>query len=309
MSNLPNAPEVEPLSEVSWRRIEQRVFDELARTPHHESAGEPAGEPAWWRAWRWRPALAIGGAVAVAAAVLLLMLRGAGDEPSWQRIKTQASAVEVRLERATLEVDPWTDLSVRSGGEEGVQVFLDEGGVDFDVTPSAQRPPFTVVAGAVRVQVVGTRFLVERRDGVIGVEVTQGTVYVFHDETREVLKAGRRWSLPAGNAGLSVGNTHGRQGARAAVLPGQPSKAAVQQSDQDLYEKAAGLEASNPDAAAAIYRELAKGNGPWAANALFAHGRLELERGHREAAVELLQTYLREYPQGPNAPDARLLLQ
>jgi len=77
---------------------------------------------------------------------------------------------------------------------------------------------------------------------------------------------------------------------------------------QDLYEEATRLEASNPDRALAIYRGLASGSGPWAANALYAAARLQVERGRRGAARQLLGEYLARFPHGPNARDARDLI-
>jgi hypothetical protein len=74
------------------------------------------------------------------------------------------------------------------------------------------------------------------------------------------------------------------------------------------YEKAARLEATDPAAAIAIYHELARGKSPWAANALFAQARLELDRGHRREAARLLRAYLQRHPGGHNAADARALL-
>ena len=68
------------------------------------------------------------------------------------------------------------------------------------------------------------------------------------------------------------------------------------------------MERARPEEAAGIYRQLAQGGSPWAPNGLFALGRLEAERGHREDAVHLLNEYLARYPRGPNAADARDLL-
>ncbi|RMH43732.1 MAG: hypothetical protein D6689_04345 [Deltaproteobacteria bacterium] len=85
--------------------------------------------------------------------------------------------------------------------------------------------------------------------------------------------------------------------------------AAPAPSPRDRYDRAARLEATDPSAAAAIYRDLARGAGPWAANALFAHARLELDRGRPARARELLEAYLRRFPRGANAADARALLE
>lgn len=85
--------------------------------------------------------------------------------------------------------------------------------------------------------------------------------------------------------------------------PAEPAVGPKQQ-----YEQAARLEASAPAAAIAIYRELARGNSAWAANALFAQARLELDRGNKREAVRLLRAYLLRFPGGNNAADARALL-
>jgi len=74
------------------------------------------------------------------------------------------------------------------------------------------------------------------------------------------------------------------------------------------YEGASRLEVSDPDRATGLYLKLADEGGVWGANALYAAGRLELERGRRERARQLLERYLREFPNGPNAQDAQLLL-
>lgn len=81
---------------------------------------------------------------------------------------------------------------------------------------------------------------------------------------------------------------------------------------QVLFELAAQLEVRDPEAALRIYGELASAPSPsdggWAASSLFAAARLEAERGHAPQAKELCETYLRRFPRGPNADDARTLL-
>ena len=74
------------------------------------------------------------------------------------------------------------------------------------------------------------------------------------------------------------------------------------------FEQAARLEAADPPQALRIYRSLARENGPWAENALYAAGRLELEHGQHARARQLLRRYLDRYPDGVNASDARSLL-
>jgi TolA-binding protein len=72
---------------------------------------------------------------------------------------------------------------------------------------------------------------------------------------------------------------------------------------------ASALESRQPQAALAGYRELAQKGGAWAQNALFAEGRLEADLGERDEARRLLSAYLARYPGGPNADDARQLLE
>ena len=86
-----------------------------------------------------------------------------------------------------------------------------------------------------------------------------------------------------------------------AVVPPPPSP-------RQLYEQAAQLESRDPSRALAIYRELAAAGGAWGMNALFAQGRLQADRGNRGEARRLLNDYLSRYPRGPNAADARALL-
>jgi TolA-binding protein len=65
---------------------------------------------------------------------------------------------------------------------------------------------------------------------------------------------------------------------------------------------------SAPEAALALYKQVAKGSGAWAANALFAQGRLHHARGEQQRAKSTLARYLKRFPDGPNAADAKALL-
>src|SRR5262249_51861580 len=87
-----------------------------------------------------------------------------------------------------------------------------------------------------------------------------------------------------------------------ALQPAPPSR-------EDWYEQAARLEGRAPEQAIAIYRALAAGDDAWAANALYAYGRLEADRHHRAEARQLLGEYLARFPQGVNVRDARHLLE
>lgn len=314
MSHLRNAPEIEPLSDVAWRRIERRVFDELDRMSQTRRHGPALSAPPRSR-WQ-RPALAMGGvAVLAAAALFLLMPRSSGEAP-WQRVITGESRTQISLDRGLLDVEPGSALRIQDSGHRGVVVVLEKGGVHCAVTPDPQKPPFTVKAGDVRVEVVGTRFSVTRWGQSARVVVEHGTVHVFYDNREEaVLRAGDEWPqdgdladgavAPGTPGSLHAGEVEAEEGA---AETGPPAGISWGTWAKSQYEKAAGLEAARPDAALAIYRMLAKGDGAWAANALFAQGRLELDRGDREAALVTLRDYLRRFPDGLNALDAQALI-
>jgi tetratricopeptide (TPR) repeat protein len=88
----------------------------------------------------------------------------------------------------------------------------------------------------------------------------------------------------------------------------QSTQATPNEKRRLLFEQAAVLEASDPQRALEIYQSLTTERGDWAANALYAMGRLEEERGNRVRALRLLQRYIEQYPYGANTADARLLI-
>ncbi len=90
------------------------------------------------------------------------------------------------------------------------------------------------------------------------------------------------------------------------IAPKEP--APVVESPQMRFERAASLERKDPAEALRLYREVGRGSSAWAANALFAAGRLEVDRGAKGDALRLLEEYLSRFPAGPNARDARDLV-
>ena len=358
MSHWNDVPEVEPLPDTTWRRIERSVFTELDRNPAPRTAASPVH---WSRRWR-RPLLGTGVGLAAAAA-LLLVLRGlpgsSGPQPS--RIVTDDAAVALTVGRAAIHVAPASTVWVHSNRGHEVMMVLEQGRVACTVAHDDNQPPLVVQAGDVRVEVVGTSFAVTRLGRSAMVEVDEGVVEVFHLGKRVRVSAGQRWAPAA--LGPVVGASTSTPGAttettgeatpetttetttettgeatpetttaiasETGAQPGpdhaasEPAVAVPQRATRrrapvavgadgddpkQRYEQAARLEASEPTAAIAIYRELARGKSAWAANALFAQARLELDRGRTREAVLLLRAYLRRYPGGNNAADARALL-
>jgi hypothetical protein len=79
-------------------------------------------------------------------------------------------------------------------------------------------------------------------------------------------------------------------------------------SRQALFEQATALERSNPARASELYRSLESRADSWAQNALYARGRLAASRGNAGEARRVLEQYLRRFPNGSNAEDARAVL-
>jgi hypothetical protein len=109
-----------------------------------------------------------------------------------------------------------------------------------------------------------------------------------------------------------VGASRTTEKAAASAKPDPPAPKpmpAQQPASQQLYEAAAQLEVSDPARAIALYRQVVARGDSWLADALFAQGRLEAERGAHAQARATLTEYLARFPRGSNADDARLLLE
>lgn len=292
--------DVEPLSESRWRKVDEAVFAAIEA---------PSMRPAPLKKKpRWViPAAA--GAVAVAAAIAFLVVKR--PEPpaiAASHIETGAGRSMVQIGSATVDVGPASEVTTSGDDTNGVVVVLEHGSVDCEVAPRRGRPPFVVQAGSVRVTVVGTHFTVRRELDGTTVLVTRGIVDVAYDGQVTHVSAGESW--PAPTASVTAMATASGPASAAPIATSLPSFTPPKPvlSDQAQYERAAAMESKDPDGATGIYLRLANKGGPWAANALFAAGRLASERGNRAEATRLLSQYLDRYPNGANADDARRLL-
>jgi hypothetical protein len=321
-------PPIEGLSDIAWQRVEKNLFAALDC--------EPAGTPAPRRtrtAWMFAAA----GFAAAAAALLLWVLvptrapttpRSDAPTTTASRVVTQDSPSEVIYGEAAILVDPSSALSMQGDAEHGVVITLERGAATFSVAPRLHRPAFTVQAGDATVRVVGTRFTVARDGDSARISVIEGHVEVLAHGQRIQLLAGESYDSSGAPAQVvqredrhsSVESPDGllREGqssAGAVTADPEPSGSGTPRprqrssslSSREQYEAAASLEATDQAAALAAYQKLAKGTDKWAANALFAAGRLAAELGRADAA-ELLDQYVARYPKGANAADARTLL-
>ena len=310
--------EVEPLSDARWRKLDAAIEGALDAEPGIAQPREPSSPRV--RGRRAETVFFVAASFVLAsAAVVALVMRSrtappveATSTPVPAHVETGSKRSFVSLGTASMDVGPESAVTATGDDAHGFVLVLERGSVECDVAPRAGRPPFVVQSGDVRVRVVGTRFLVRRDVDRTAVAVSHGTVEVGHDGVTTILHDGERWGGEPGpepSGAPDTGPTTTASAPSAAPASPRPARSApVGPTDQQLYEEAAKLEARDPDAAIASYQKLAAKQGPWSANALFAAGRLAAERKQSARARGLLEDYLRRYPAGANAEDARSLL-
>lgn len=310
--------EVEPLSEARWSKIDAGLFEKLDRDAQEgRISARPAAAPIPFFKRRAVVMGAVGFAAAAAFAAVAgrTLFEGGGQSASIQasRIVTGASPSHVALGTSSLEVAPESAVVASGDDKQGLLVVLEKGSVDCEVAPRKGRPPFVVLAGDVRVRVVGTRFVVQRAPEGVTVRVDHGAVEVARGGETKLLHDGEQWSeAKAAEAPKAAPTEEPTAPATTAPKPATSHPAATPprdpNADQKAFERAASLEVRDPDAALSTYRRLGAGSGAWAAPSLFAAGRLASDRGRSAEARTLLTEYLRRFPSGPNAGDARKLL-
>lgn len=321
-------PPVEPMSDVSWARIERGLLSRL------DSQTTAPIESAPKRRWLY---VAIPAIAAAAAITLVLALQGGGEPPKTSpvtdgssvaidvepsRVVSGDSASTVSFGDAHLSLAAKTAIVMtREGGSPSV--LLERGTVDFTVAPRENRPPFVVRAGDTVVRVVGTQFQVARYDEHVDVKVTHGIVDVQFRGNTVRLARDQAWSSENPEAVTQIAQAEvappvvdqpavekprpAKPAAAKIDKPVPPSTTAGVDLDQQKFERIQSLEVRDPQAAIKGYLELANGNSRWAANALYAAGRLAADRGDPRAKT-FLTIYLRRFPKDINARSATTLL-
>lgn len=298
----PERPPVEALSDVAWSRVERGVWSELdAET----IPATPRASRRWWLALP---------AIAAAAVVAIVVFARSSDHPTAQaptRVTSGASPSSVALGDAHIALDPQSSIVM-----EPSNVLVERGAAWFSVEPRGARPPFIVTAGDARVRVVGTRFLVARSDERIAVTVDHGIVEIgYHGELVRVTN-GQHWTSEAPHDVVDGPIATAQPVVPPPVVAPEPPPVVApppvtnhSRDDRDgqRYAALARLEASDPESAMRGYLVLSKGSSRWAEIALYAAARLASDR-HDPRAKSFLQIYLRRYPNGANAVDARQLL-
>lgn len=326
----PSSP-VEPLSQKAWERVEARVFERLDRgelllpraTANESLARAPlwigaaallaaASVLLWWR-FEAAPLLAnhaASGSLHASAAPLAAPGDLAAAPADGTRIVTTTAPAQTSLGEAELTLSAHSDLRLSGSDAAGWLVRLEAGQIDCQVAPRHGRPAFVVEAGSTRVTVVGTRFTVSREGELARVSVSEGHVRVASGALELILGPGQSWPVTPAAADPSPPPAEAAPfSPRTGTAPGpRQSRNAAPSAARERFERATRLEASDPEAALGLYAALAKTRGPWAANALYAQARLELERGAVSRARPLLLRYLKRHPKGVNAGDVRTQL-
>lgn len=148
------------------------------------------------RAW-----VGAGAALAAAAAVVLFIFARSAPSTAVPLAAQRAGSAHEEpkttfADGSVARVSSGGELVVKLAGAEHIESVLTKGAADFEVTKNPQRD-FVVIAGAVRVRVVGTRFRVERVAERTRVSVTQGKVEVQDGDARVYLEAGESRFFPS----------------------------------------------------------------------------------------------------------------
>ncbi|MBA3396545.1 MAG: FecR domain-containing protein [Deltaproteobacteria bacterium] len=283
-------PEVEAFSDLSWARVERGLWARLDGAAPVMIADRPSRR--WW--WIAAPALAAAAVAAVVVSTGDQHAPAVADNPTRVVSSTAPSSISFGDAHITLDADSAVVMS--SDGTSNA--MLERGGAWFAIAKRSGHP-FVVVAGDTIVRVVGTRFRVARSEELATVEVQHGLVEITFQGTTVRVGPGQSWSseLPA----------HVTATPAASVEPRPTTELSAIEDDRVKYERLTAAEVSDPAAALAGYLELSRRSGPWAEVALFAAGRLAADR-HDDRAETLLSIYLRRFPRGANAADARQLL-
>lgn len=295
--------DVDPLDEQRWKSVEMGVFRALDADA--ESVAEaPRARPV--RSW----GLGLAGAALAAGLSLLgyVALREARPERSAvtaappvdaagasERLLSRDQPLERRWGQVALRAAPHSQVTLDAPRGSLHRGRLEAGELRVEVPPNEQ---LELTVGRVLVRASAVRFVASYAGFRPQLQVEDGALQLTGEGAPPVLRAGERW-LPSEAAGPS------KEDAQLTVaVPGS----APALSPRARYEEAARLEGTDPGRAERLYTALARGRGPWSAHALFALGRLELERGQATRGRATLRRYLARYPGGPNAEDARRLL-
>jgi transmembrane sensor len=181
------------------KKVLREPFDDVAIARMGAGARRPRSSRAPW----------VLAAAAALTAVALLSWLGRAPEAERGPLRTDmgatlegtiaaSSATTLRLDDGSiLALTTPSQLDVLSNGPDDVVLLLSDGTVTFDVEPGGPRQ-WTIECGLLSVEVVGTRFTIERSPDRVAVSVERGRVLVRGERVPErvvALGMGERFEL------------------------------------------------------------------------------------------------------------------
>lgn len=250
-------------------------------------------------AWTWGArALALGTAIAAAAALALYWRGGAERPVSETALGTPASpgselacptlpplegGVQALGQGATLGISPGASVRWIVRDECAPELTLERGEIVVDA--AARESPLRVRHEGGVIVARGARFVVAASEERVELRVTFGSVSLESPSASETLEAGgsRRWELS------------GRPGA---VAPA---------GDPRLLEAERAWRQGSRERATALFREVGMGSSPDAEAAWLRLARLRIEAGLHVDALEALDAHERRFRSGALGPEALFL--
>lgn len=308
MKPFSNPPEIEELSELTWKRVEGQLIETLSLEEEVENSSRTSGRRSKRLLWAL-----LSGAGLVAAAAFLLIHYSSPDSPESSDavareqekgtvdtkrvqeenalVSTHEEVLALEIGTASVEIAANSSLTVAEKGDV-VSLSLQAGGLSVNV----EKGEVVVQAGVVKIRAQNSSFSVYRTELGSDIEVVRGMLTVQNGDNEFVLRAKAHWPEPKEDVSISSVESVTKDGGTQAKSP------------RALFEEGQRMEASRPKSAIVAYRKAWAQSGPWAANALYAHARLEAARGNWAKAKRLVGKYLGRFPKGANAQDAKQLL-
>jgi transmembrane sensor len=329
-----------------------KLLHESMQEPIRDVLDDSVSEEAVQRVWRGvrrrrsapvrsggrRYVLALASAALMAIVVLVFALRApSGHGPlleasgrTLNSLGATAASSTPLSDGSRIDLGPGAELEVLDNDESSFVCVLRRGRGTFEVKPGGPRR-WRVEAGALRVEVIGTRFTVDRAKARVSVSVERGTVLVRGDRVPDgvqKLTAGSRLvidvpeplanvpsaravqaSTPAASPGLdSAGaansNSAKKDNPAVAALPSSPARTATVDWLQvaDEQRRNGNLKGAIASLRAAMN---ADGDGSRRAIAAFTLGKLLLDSAGRPAdAAQAFRSCLRSSPPAAMAEDA-----
>ncbi len=182
-------PDVEPLGDARWARIEANLMerlDELPTAPRAVATVRPLRRT-------WPLAAAATFALSAAAAVAVHVARPS-LHASTSRVVTESSPSHMTFGENAIDVSPESGILLAEE-EHATVLTLERGEVSLHVAPREKDRPFLIEAGDVHVRIVGTELTVKRAGIGATVFVQHGVVEVREHGELATVRTGERWPL------------------------------------------------------------------------------------------------------------------